>query len=192
MYDAVAYQYQDWEYEDLFLYDIIGIANDNSDLAVFYIYCNLAGNTVESVWFESYNTPINYESASGQVVHKIANSVIDVTLPGINVIPSAISSDVKIDGADIFFSSGNGWLLYQNTNYTITTWSTVDCSDCGEGGWYELHSMFSSAATEQCFGILYLMFNNQNSVMLQYGLCFPTLEQLETTYNASWNGNLWK
>jgi hypothetical protein len=50
--------------------------------------------------------------------------------------------------------------------------------------------MFSPSSNEQCFGILYLMFENYNQVTLDYGLCFSTLETINTTFDAKWSGSL--
>jgi hypothetical protein len=107
---------------------------------VFYVYCNLGGQYVNSVWYESFNTKISYEYASGDVVNSLDDSSIHVSLPGLNANPTAVSTNIQIHGNEIFFNSGSGWAVYKNVNYTITTWSTVDCSDCGEGG--ELENNF--------------------------------------------------
>jgi hypothetical protein len=51
--------------------------------------------------------------------------------------------------------------------------------------------MFSPTPTEECFGIIYLMFDDVASVSWQYGLCFPTLEVVDASYDASWSGSMW-
>jgi hypothetical protein len=116
------------------LYDLVAIAKDGSDFAVFYVYANLAGNTINDIWYESYDTEIDYEYASGSANCTAVSSTISVSLPGINVEPTAITTNVKINGDNLFFSYNFGWVFYGNQNFTITPWSYVDCSSCGNGG----------------------------------------------------------
>jgi len=189
-YQSIAYAYQDWTSAGYYLYDIIGISEDSTDLAVFYIYTNLAGSSIEQIWYESLVTVMNYESASGNVTDTVDSSTIDVNIPALKTDVNPIDTgSIDINGDNIQVSSGQGWMNDGN-NYTITVFNTVDCSACGGGGWYELHSIFSPSTSEACFGILYLEFSSTSSVVIDWSLCFDDLSDINTSFIADWSGSL--
>jgi len=189
-YSVVAYQYQDWVSAGYFLYDLVGVSTDTTDLAVFYIYCNLQGSIIDSIWYESYDVRMNYESASGRVTDTVTPSSIHVTLPGLTLGPTPVRTGINIRGNSINFALTTGWSIFLGKRYNITVFNTVDCSSCGGDGWYELHSLLVPDESDACFGIFYLMLGDHSSVVMDYGFCIPTLETPSPSFTAQWSGSL--
>jgi len=192
-YNVVAYAFQQWG-PQLALVDLIGIAEDSSDLAIVYLYCN-TNQSVYLVYTESFYLQMSSESASGSASYN-ANQpeTVDGNLPGIKSMPPTRQNGITIRSSDntIEYHAGQGWAVNRRsaTNYSITTFNVVDCRQCGQGGWYELHSFFHEGLNG-CFGILYLEFNSPNSVLLDWGMCFGNTPALYSDqWQASWSGNL--
>jgi len=192
-YDAVAYAFQQWG-SDLALIDVIGISTDSTDLAVIYLYCNTA-DSIYDVYTESFNILMSSQSASGQASYQSTSPItVNVNLPSIKSMPPSRKNGITITSSnnDLVYYGGQGYAVSSSTstNYSITTFNVVDCSNCGQGGWYELHSFFY-ANPVGCFGILYLEFPSPNTVLLDWGMCFGSNAQLwQDQWTASWSGNL--
>eukprot|EP01121_Diplochlamys_sp_Union-15-3_P016716 TRINITY_DN5740_c0_g1_i2.p1 TRINITY_DN5740_c0_g1~~TRINITY_DN5740_c0_g1_i2.p1 ORF type:complete len:260 (+),score=30.87 TRINITY_DN5740_c0_g1_i2:74-853(+) len=191
-YFVVVYEAQDWTSAGYFLFDLIGISESGDDLCVCYTYSSLNNDNLEYIYVETFTTTMEEESSSGVVVHTNSPSIISVSLPALKTLPTGIVTGITIKGSSISLGprSTQGWLTYQSRNYTLIPFNTVNCNDCGNGGWYELHSMLVQNQQLACFGILYLEFTSHNTVSLSYGLCFPTLQTLEIGFSASWSGSL--
>ena len=154
---------------------------------------------ISAIYSEDYEHVMTYEPAGGNgycTIDSNSNSRVSVSFPALNAAPSVDkdSFGVKVDGGtSLNITDGEGW-VYNNLDgryYNIIVFSTVDCSDCGNGGWYELHSFISNSEQEKaCFGIFYLEFESKNSVLLEYSLCVPDLSKPDYTYTASWSGKL--
>jgi len=190
-YECLAYEYQNWADYNLVLIDLIGLASDNSGIGVVYLYLN-SSNVIYDCYYESFTTAITSNGASGPIQYTEKSESVKYSLPGIANLPSIKSNSIKISGSTIVYSSGTGWALNQaKTNFTITTFVTVDCTDCGSGGWYELHSFFYDGKSVGCFGIIYLEFPNHNVVTMVYGMCFGgTASYWSESWAATWSGNL--
>ena len=102
--------------------------------------------------------------------------IITIILEQLNSLPKPVRTGITITGSKISLSPNGeaGWVIVNQVNNTLLPFNTVDCSDCGNGGWYELHSMISADSTSACFVIAYLEFSDHSEVILDYGLCFPT------------------
>jgi len=189
-YDVVCYTYQDWIAAGYFLYDLIGVATDGSEVGVFYIYANLSSITIDYIYYESYDVLMNGETATGLVDFKNESSKIDVVLPGLNTLPTPLKTGLTIQGPQITLQYNQGSLTCENNTYNIIIFNVVNCGDCGGGGWYELHCMFVPNDKEACFGILYLTFDDHNTVTLTYTFCLPNLASPNCGFDAVWSGSL--
>jgi len=194
-YISVAYANQIW-YEDLF--DFIGIAEDSSDLAVFYTYSDDSTNNLTNIYYESLNTPLGVEDCAGSVSFSSVTSTEKAKLPPLKATAYPVKTNFTISGSEINYSNNQGWLIMENQNYSVTVFSTVDCYDCGDPGWYELHSILVPVASNKdaivyksaCFGIIYLTIGDNTDAELDWGFCIPSLDTPSTSWLANWTGGL--
>jgi len=186
-------------------FDLVGIADDSSNLAIVYIGCNPPPdtNTVTSVWEEDFNNQLSSDEPPNSACNftDLSNKpdfVFEVSFPSLNGLPTnPMDTQVTIKGKEVYLDGDHGWMIIGHHNYSILPISTVDCSDCGENciecppaPWYELHFIYYSASLEQTgFGIFYIYPNNQTFVQLNYTICLPTLATPAITYEATWSGN---
>jgi len=190
-YTGVLYVYQAWTSQNLDLFDVLAVRQDGGDLAVLYLYSNLNKAQITTVYYESLLMDhMSYATASGTVQWTPSSFNADVTFPALNVPIKPLETGISILGQQLTLHSNSGWMVKSGQNYSVVPFATVDCTDCGNGGWLELHSMFSLGNDVACFGILYLMLDDHSSVMLQYGLCLPTLQRMSGVYVSSWSGKI--
>jgi len=190
-YTGVLYVYQAWASQNLDLFDVLAVRQDGGDLAVLYLYSDLNKAQITTVYYESLLLGyMSYATASGTVQWSTSSFNTNVTFPALNVPIKPLDTGITILGQQLTLNSNSGWLVKNGQNYSVMSFATVDCTNCGNGGWLELHSMFSLGNDVACFGILYLMLNDHSYVQLQYGLCLPNLEQMSGVYDSSWSGKI--
>jgi len=187
-------------------FDLVGIADDGSNLAIVYLGCLPppveSNNTIQSVWEEDYNDQLSSDSPpeADCGFTDLANKPdydFEVTFPSLNGVPqNTLDTQVQIKGKEVFLDGSYGWMIVDGHNYTIAPISTVDCSDCGQNciecptaPWYELHFIYYSSSLQQTgFGIFYIYPYDRTYVQFNYTICFPTLDTPAITYEATWTG----
>ena len=155
-----------WDSKGYVLYQ--GLAFNQSNWQIFWLYCN-EKNNIASIYYEGMTGPqLSFESASGTCGYHQNTSTQAFTIPKIALSNVNSISGFEIDNSKVFLkSAGIGQL--KNSPYRFIPFSLVDCSGCGDGGWYELHSLFYNSLNDYCFGIIYLLPNNKMTI--QYSFC---------------------
>jgi hypothetical protein len=183
---GVAYQHHVWA--GYTLYDIVSVAEDGSNLAVTYLYCQ--GTDLPYAYTESFTLAMDYEVASGTCSGTETDTTVPVDFPALAVAPTAMDTGMTIAGADLQLGPTGGWIDLAGKTWELLPFNTVDCStECPGGSWYELHSMLVRPA-EACFTILYLHLADPGTVQLAYTLCLPTLDTTDGLYDAAWSGTI--
>jgi hypothetical protein len=185
---AVAYTSHDWGEAGFVLYDLVSIANDGSNLAVTYLYCN--GSELQYAYTESLVDPMDWESTTGGCKPNADPVAVKLALPALRTEPVAMDTGIQIQGADLTLDAAGGTAVLEGKTWTLVPFNTVDCSkDCPGGSWYEIHTMLMGDQ-EGCFAILYLFPDQPQIVQLSYGFCMPSAATPSAEYDASWSGTL--
>jgi hypothetical protein len=182
---AVAYQDHDWEGTGYHLYDLLSVAEDGSNLAVTYLYCQ--EGALPYAYTESFAHPMDWETASGSCDGSAQPSTANVSFPALTVLPGAFDPGVVINGDDVAWDGAEGHVTLGGNRRALRPFNTVDCTDCPGGPWLEVHALLDGDA-DACFGILYLFPDDPTFVQVSYGICLPTLERPEGTLDATWSG----
>eukprot|EP01103_Thecamoeba_quadrilineata_P012820 TRINITY_DN3401_c0_g1_i1.p1 TRINITY_DN3401_c0_g1~~TRINITY_DN3401_c0_g1_i1.p1 ORF type:complete len:295 (-),score=38.07 TRINITY_DN3401_c0_g1_i1:42-899(-) len=185
--------------------NLFGVSQDNNNIAIVYIGCNPPPDTdiVTDVWEEDFYNPLTSDNPkSGTPCDFVDRSddpaLINVTLPGVSGSPNPYNTGITILGDQVGLNDNIGWFVASETNYSLTTITTVDCEHCGRNchtcdlsPWFELHFIYSTPMdAEMGFGIFYIYPRNHSFVQLNYTLTVPTLSQYSITYDAQWSGSL--
>jgi hypothetical protein len=181
------YYSHDWTSANYTLYDFVTLADDGSDLAVTYLYCQDSG--LPYAYSESLLNPMALESTTGTCASLSQTTDVSVTLPALQVTPQPFNTGIAISGADLSLGSAGGTVALGADSYSVVPFNTVDCTSCPGGPWYEIHSMLMRADTG-CFAILYLFPDDPTYVEIEYTICLPSLTQPEATYYYPWTGTL--
>jgi hypothetical protein len=187
---GIAYQSHAWGAAGYNLYDILSIAEDGSDLAITYLYCQEPA--LAYAYTESFVLPMDWETATGACESLAQNTQVQVDLPALMASPTPLDTGIAIQGTDISLGPTGGTIKLGGTDYALVPFSTVDCTQqCPGGSWIELHSMLMSSE-QGCFAILYLWPDDATKVQVAYTLCLPSLDRPSAIYNVSWTGALAK
>jgi len=185
---GIAYQMHDWGQAGYVLYDVLSIAEDGSDLAVTYLYCQ--GTNMPYAYTESLVHPMDWETTSGTCEGTAAPLTASADLPALNVTTQPMDTGISIQGSDLQLGSGGGNVVLGGKQWQLVPFNTVDCStNCPGGSWYEIHTLLT-ADQQGCFAILYLFPDSPSYVQLSYTMCLPSLERPTATYQADWTGAL--
>ncbi len=185
-----AYQHHDWQETGYVLYDVLSLAEDGSNLAMSYLYCD--GVSLPYVYTESYFHFMDWEYASGICDGEFTPSTAEVSLPALRAFPPSYTPGITIDGEGLSLDGDQGSLDLAGEAYSLYPFASVDCSACPGGPWLELHSVLA-AAGEACFGILYLFPDDPTSAILSYTICLPSLDMPAgdgIVYDVQWQGSL--
>ncbi|MES2639992.1 MAG: hypothetical protein V4850_10935 [Myxococcota bacterium] len=184
---AVAYQDHDWSASGYHLYDLISLAEDGSNLAVTYLYCQ--DGALPYAYTESFLHPMGWESTTGTCAGSAQEGQVNVSLPALRAAPAPFDPGVRIEGDDVSYDGEAGRIVLAGVERDLRPFNVVDCTDCPGGPWYEVHSLLDGPA-DACFAILYLYPDDPSFVQVEYGICLPTLERLSTSIDAGWTGGL--
>lgn len=187
--DTIIYANIPWESSGYNLYQ--GIAFTDDDFFVYWLYCGIRSNSLDKIYYESTNQyALTLELASGSCNPSDETSQPSFAIAEKNIGVSRLVTGYAITGNDISFSSGQpGTLTYAFTGATFDLYpfETIDCSDCHEGPWCELHSIASDASVPQaCFTILYLFPDSMDTVFSSYSICFPDLDNINASLAGTW------
>ena len=182
---GIAYLSHEWTSAGYTLFDFISVAEDGTDLAVTYLYCQ--GADLGYAYTESFLHPLDWEVTTGTCDAVMQSATVQADLPALTVRPTPIDTGITIAGTAITLNAGAGSVELAGKTWDLTPFNTVDCTDCPDGPWYELHCMLERDS-EGCFGIVYLFPDQLDSVMLTGVVCLPSLETPSQSYNATWTG----
>jgi hypothetical protein len=104
--------------------------------------------------------------------------------------PAALVPGFKIRGPSIQLDGASpGVIVLDGVSMDLLVFATVDCTDCGNPGWSELHSLiWDQAAATLSFSIIYLLEDDFTDVQLAYSLALPELtDPVEGFLPASWS-----
>jgi hypothetical protein len=180
----------DQAWSGITLYFTLSIPDDGHAMNVTYFYCY--GDDLGYVYALGFGEPLAGATATGKCPR--AETPIDakVSLPALTALPEPVATDIDVDGDAISIHDGRGTLELGGATYDVTTFGTVDCSDCGAPGWYELHSVLVGAG-DACYGVLYLFPDTPDTVQLGWTICVPSLTQPDAPhgvfYDAKWSGS---
>jgi hypothetical protein len=183
---AVAYQDHDWQSAGYHLYDVLSVAEDGSNLAITYLYCQ--GEDMPYAYTESFSHPMDWEVSEGVCTGRAQASDATVSLPALRALPPAFDPGVRIDGDDVSWDGERGQVTLGGVERALHPFNTVDCTDCPGGPWLEVHAML--VGDDACFGILYLFPEEPSYVQVSYTMCLPTLARPEGTLSADWTGTV--
>lgn len=187
---GIAYQSHAWGGAGYNLYDILSIADDGSDLAVTYLYCQEPA--LSYAYTESFQLPMSWETAAGACESLAQDTAVQVDLPALTAAPTALDTGIVIQGTDVDLGPKGGTIKLAGTDWALVPFNTVDCTQqCPGGSWIELHSMLMSGE-QGCFAILYLWPDDPTKLQVAYTLCLPTLETPTAIYTVTWTGTLAK
>lgn len=185
---GIAYQMHDWGQAGYVLYDVLSIAEDGSDLAVTYLYCQ--DTNLPYAYTESLVHPMDWETTAGTCEGTGDAITASADLPALNVTTQPLDTGISIQGGDLQLGPAGGNVVLGGKQWQLVPFNTVDCStDCPGGSWYEIHTLLT-ADQQGCFAILYLFPDSPTYVQLSYTMCLPTLERPTATYQADWTGAL--
>jgi hypothetical protein len=182
---GVAYLTHDWTSAGYTLVDFLSVAEDGTDLAVTYLYCE--GADLGYAYTESFLHPLDWEVTTGTCDALMQSTVVQVELPALRAKPTPIDTGITISGTAITLAGGVGSVELTGKTWDLTAFNTVDCTDCPDGPWYELHTILERA-DEGCFGILYLFPDQPDSILLTGVVCLPSLDTASLSYDATWTG----
>ena len=171
-----------------------GFAVGPSRWDVFWLYCTSGTNGTEltSIWDEGIDGPALFpESATGTCNGGNSSTNAQVALPASTIAsPTPVDAPFTVHGASIDVEHGAGTLTLAGAALPLVVFGTVDCSQCGSPGWYELHSVVWDAAHQRTiFVIVYLIDGTMSSVELTYARALPDLSDPIGTIDlpATWS-----
>lgn len=175
------------------------IAAQDSRFIMMWITCT--GTDLGFIYYESTDgdsssstaVPGGELAASGTCTVAETPTSVAVSLPAVTL-PSAppLVSGFTVTGSDLSFDGTNpGKANVNGESWTMYPFNTVDCRDCANPGWWELHSLFYDPSNQNaCLGILYLMEGTTDKTELAYFLCLPQLSaplpNEQEFFDSSW------
>jgi len=168
-------------------YELVSVAADR--MYLLWIYC-VPGATITQLWVESTaGEGLTSEIASGSCTDVFKASTPRLRAPAVSMSWPSADRGFSVSGTAIDLPArAPGTVQYDGVKQVAFHFATVDCSFCGGGGWYELHSLLWNPQTSAVtFGIFYLMIAG-GPVLFEYTLSMPVLGRgPAATYTASWS-----
>ena len=128
--------------------NIFSVSNSGSQMGIIYVYCQ--SGQIVGVYSEDFTHEMYYEQGSGSpctINYNNQNSHVQFSALQNYPDPSKHSNSILVSGNRINIRDSVGYAFLSNGyNYTVTVFSTVDCSTCpsNDGGWYELQLIISN------------------------------------------------
>lgn len=187
---TIIYAKVPWESSGYNLYQ--GIAFTETNLFIYWLYCGIDNNSLDKIYYESTNShELTLESASGICEQGNGTSQPSLALTERNIGVNRLVTGYTITGDDISLSSGTAGALtytFSGATFTLYPFQTVDCSDCHDGPWWELHSIaYNSADPNICFTVLYLFPDSADTVFSSYSICLPNLDNINAALEGVWS-----
>lgn len=191
---VLAYETTSWEEYGYVLFHLV--APDIDDLDIMYLYCGSAAeDSFDYIWHESYDVPMDFESARGTCLFAARPTEAAAALRPLDAVPdtSLLVPGFTVTGPRVEINDGGpGSITLSGLEMTAYPFEEVDCTtDCTADpadGWWELHMVLvDESLGEHCFGILYLLTAVPTMVQFEYGFCIEHLFHLDgEVLNASW------
>lgn len=171
----VVYEHQPWPSMGLELFQALAVTDER--IYVVWFYC--AGATLQHLWTEGTDgAPLEYEVATGACSYSETPSAAAVTLPAISMPLPALEPGFTLSGPAVEYDGTSpGVVRLADVEYTLLPFKdSVDCTDCGEPGWWELHALlWDERGARLCFVIVYLWADDPEHALLTYSLTLPEL-----------------
>ena len=158
-----------------------GFAASDSELLVFWLYCNGETGVLTEVQFmTTMNGTIVHDPASGMCVSEYTPTTSEVTVPALDLSIPRLVEGFTIDGRNLHLDTdGRGSMTLDEVELELYVFGLVDCRDCPDNAAWELHSLlYDRDAGRLCFSIFYLPINpSANEVLVSgtYSLSLPDL-----------------
>jgi hypothetical protein len=182
---GVAFESHAWTDAGWDIYDVLSIADDGSNLAVTFLYCQ--GTALTHFYVESFTDKIQVETATGTCEVAQQETAVKVSLPALKALPAALDTGITIDGTDIHLDAAGGTVTLGSQSWQLVPFNTVDCTQCPGGPWFEIHSMLLGDQ-QGCFTILYLYPDDKTKLQAAYTMCLPSLDRPTAWFDVSWDG----
>jgi hypothetical protein len=167
------------------------VATAADDVLVFYGYCQ--GGTVAGGWYyESLVDAVTPQSPGSPSVDTCMLTMMPTTADPSFVpfagVPAGFQPIMRatVAGPKLQIQHGLGSAVFGADTWSVTAFAFVDCSQCGGGGWYEVHSLLERPPSV-AFGIFYLLIPMPGQVGFDYGITFdpPGLLPANTAFPAT-------
>ncbi|MBL4686344.1 MAG: hypothetical protein JKY37_17245 [Nannocystaceae bacterium] len=139
-----------------------GFAASNSELLVFWLFCNSETGVLTEVQFmTTINGTIVHDPASGMCVSEYTPTTSEVTVPALDLSIPRLVEGFTIDGLKLHLDTdGRGSAVVDEVELELYVFGLVDCRDCPGSPAWELHSLlYDREADRMCFTIFYLHLN---------------------------------
>jgi hypothetical protein len=166
---AVTYRDSAFENSDETMFQTLAAASDR--LWLVWFYCR--GATLRRLYREGTDgEPAGFEDASGACA--LGEGCSAVALPSLDMPYPILSPAIRMHGPSSDYDGVNpGSAVLGGRSMVLLPFASVDCSDCGNPGWQEMHALFwDQAAPQLCIGILY--FFGPGHATMQGVLCLPS------------------
>lgn len=179
-----AFAVHDWEAAGYVLHDVLTVAEDGTDLAVTFAYCQ----EERAVWVytESLRGALDDEPLDGPCTVDSGEAPVAVDLPALTVLPEPLSTGLRVEGDLISLDDTGGTARLAGAEREIFPFEIVDCTDCPGGPWLEVHALWL-APGDACFAILYLYPERPTVAEVHHGACMPSLVPATATYEVTWS-----
>ncbi len=171
---AKAFVYMTVPFSGFTLYQ--GFAVSPTSWDVFWLYCMGAG--INNIYDEGVSGPPMFDvTASGTCAGTSTATTAQIALDAVQLATPAPFAGYSVHGSSIFVrEDGAGSITLAGHEMPLLVFGDVDCSACGGGGWFELHSViWDDANARAIFVIIYLMNDDMFSVELTYARSLPDL-----------------
>ena len=110
------------------------------------------------------------------------------SFPAIDMPYPRLVDGLRFDGPLLSYDGAHpGRATIEGRDVVLLPFAKVDCADCGDPGWQELHTLtWDPSASELCVSLFYFFKSGQ--VILPGNLCLPSLSEIPEGlfFDASW------
>lgn len=184
---GVIQERQAWSDFSLVLYQTLLVSEESVHVA--WLYCK--GDKLDWIYHESNLAPMQNEPLQGSCVDSMTAGTTEVALSPVTFSPPEPIPGYRVDGGDQLQIYGDGqqsFARFSGERYRIYPFEIVDCSrDCGQPGWYEVHS-FMEREGDDALGFIIFYLRNAGQVEAHYGIVWPGFDVISGKYfTATWS-----
>ncbi|KAJ4457536.1 hypothetical protein PAPYR_7014 [Paratrimastix pyriformis] len=185
-YSFIVFNHQYWPDDKVDAFYAFAVRSDHLDAAMIYFCSPRDSHTLTTVWYETYETPLNVEDGEGGLLDWQLTPVLN---PPINPADFALarlqSNDthtrgISMSGNDLTLrTDGTGRLTLQGATYTIYSEHIVNCDMCWppvldspalypkplwptQDGWWEFHVLLVPTDASAPYLVAFLNAYNQD------------------------------
>jgi hypothetical protein len=167
------------------------LAVESDRIWVLFFYCSDVDQSLSSVYYENTDGAAGaFEDSTGTCTDTGTTATLHAQFPAVELPPAALVPGFKVRGPSIQLDGASpGVIVLKGVSMDLLVFATVDCTDCGNPGWSELHSLiWDQASATLSFTIIYLLEDDFTDVQLAYSLTLPELtDPIEGFLPASWS-----